>query len=395
MNHCGLYIHTPFCETKCGYCDFYSVALKDRPTAPLVRALETELRRRVVGTPMRISTVFVGGGTPTLLPPGDLNALFGLLAELLDGHPVTEFTVEANPATVDAQKLRILTAAGVDRISMGAQSWHEAELATLERLHSPADIAPGVELIRRHGVKRLNLDLIFGIPGQTMESWSQSLDRTMALGVDHISCYGLTYEPATKLTAQLKAGSITPCDEEIEAAMYLNAIDALQAAGYEQYEISNFAQPGQECRHNLIYWRNEPYIGVGPSAAGYIGGRRYKNIADVGGYVRGMRDEGHAEAESEHIIGPALAGETIMMQLRLNEGVDLDALRRRTGIDPLDTMHMSLERHRAAGLVTIDGARLKLTRTGRLVSDAIIADFFAEIGRDAEKVTHGVRPNRT
>ena len=246
MSDCGLYVHVPFCETKCGYCDFYSVPLRERPATPLVRCLVTELQKRVADCDANIRTVFIGGGTPTVLPMADFTLLFEAVREALSGNDVVEFTVEANPATLDHDKLAILTSAGMDRISMGAQSWHPAELAALERLHSPDDIAPGVELARAHGIERINLDVMFGIGGQTMASWSESLERTIDLGVDHISCYGLTYEPGTRLTAQYTAGKITPCDGGLEAEMYEYAIDRLSEAGFQQYEISNLAIPGQE-----------------------------------------------------------------------------------------------------------------------------------------------------
>ena len=213
MADCGLYIHVPFCDTKCGYCDFYSVALENRATASLVDCLLTETRDRIARAGASVRTVFVGGGTPTVLPPTEFTVLFEGLRDVLGTHPVEEFTVEANPATVDDRKLDVLVAAGVDRISMGAQSWHASELETLERIHNPGDTERGVELIRNHGIDRINLDLIFGIPGQSAGTWAESMNRALALGVDHLSCYGLTYEPGTRLTAQRDARKITPCDE--------------------------------------------------------------------------------------------------------------------------------------------------------------------------------------
>lgn len=428
----GLYIHTPFCETKCGYCDFYSVALKGRSTGPLVDAILRELDLRLLHkaaeaspatefaptaaaasrrrTTLPIRTVFIGGGTPTLLPFDDLARLLRRVNDLLPvaqqaGLPdcagasgCVEFTVEANPATVDEGKARLLVESGVTRVSMGAQSFLPAELTALERLHSPEDVAPSAEVLRRAGIGQINIDLIFGIPGQTIDSWLFSLRRAIELAPDHIACYGLTYEPGTRLTAQRDAGRVMPCEEEPEAEMFERTIDVLAAAGYEQYEISNFARPGCECRHNLIYWRNLPYVGIGPSAAGCypgpelvalmqsaggdqgrligadpadlrqpngappppfsmaaeagpagpggwplhrsaVGGdramRRYKNVPDIARYTRMMTDTGCAEIESEVIEGQTLAHEMILMQLRLNEGMSISDFRARTGRDPL------------------------------------------------------------
>ncbi len=378
---CGLYVHVPFCETKCGYCDFYSVPLLEgRETGPLVRCVVSELRSRKRSASGAIRTIFVGGGTPTLLPLGDLRCLFDALGEVASGGEVSEFTVEANPATIDDAKLSVLTGAGVDRLSMGAQSWSVDELAQLERLHSPDDIAPGVLMARRHGIRRINLDLIFGIPGQTLASWSNSLDRTIALCVDHISCYGLTYEAGTRLTAQMGAGRVTRCDEELEADMYTHAIDRLAAAGYEQYEISNFARLGERCAHNVAYWRNDPYIGVGPSAAGYLNGERYKNVADIGRYVAGIEERGEAVLTRERVSGVALAGETIMMQLRQMEGLNVGRFTRQTGIDALSALAPELSRFSESGLLTVDRERIALTRAGFLVADGIISELYAALG---------------
>ncbi len=396
MTKCGLYIHIPFCDSKCGYCDFYSIAVKDRPTAPLVACVIAELRDRLRRGAPTIRTVFIGGGTPTVLQPGELETLFGALREMLSPHAVAEFTVEANPATVDDEKLSILTAAGVDRISMGAQSWHVPELEALERLHSPDDIEPGVALVRAHGIERLNLDLIFGIPGQSMASWTESIDRTLALGVDHLSCYGLTYEEGTRLTAQRRAGRIESCPEGIETDMYLHVIDRLSGAGFEQYEISSFARPGQRCRHNMTYWRNEPYIGAGPSAGGFVNGVRYKNVSDIGDYVKRVSSGLDPANESERVEGPVLAAEIILMQLRLAEGMDLERFAQRTGIDARDALAPSLERHEAAGLVDLSGRALVLTARGRLITDTIIADLyadlFASVGVARPAVSLGDRP---
>ncbi|MEK7756258.1 MAG: radical SAM family heme chaperone HemW [Planctomycetota bacterium] len=373
----GLYVHVPFCETKCGYCDFYSVALNDRNPAPLVDCLGRELRQRVNGHAHAVRTVFFGGGTPTILPLSELARLLNFLNEVVEVRGLEEFTVEANPATVDDEKAELLVSTGVSRVSMGAQSFFPDELATLERLHSPEDIAPSMATLRRHGVGQINLDLIFGIPGQTLETWSQSLARAIDLGPDHIACYGLTYEPGTRLTAMRRHGRMTPCDEDIEADMFLRTFDTLESAGYRQYEISNYAKPGCECRHNLLYWRNEPYIGVGPSAAGCLNGRRYKNVPDVAGYVRLIERDGHAEVESENIDTEMLITEMVMMQLRLNEGLSIAAFRERIGVDPRDSFGDALTRLVDLGLVAVSETHIALTRSGRLVANTVVADLAA------------------
>lgn len=379
LSNAGLYVHLPFCETKCGYCDFYSVPLEGRATAPVVERVRRELAARLADRTVQVKTVFFGGGTPTLLPIAELAELLTTVRQLVDVPALDEFTVEANPATVEDAKATLLVSLGVTRVSMGAQSFFPSELAALERLHSPEDIPSSVATLRRNGVGQINLDLIFGIPGQTLSTWGESLRRAMDLGPNHIACYGLTFEPGTRLTAQLRSGRVTACDENLEADLFLAAIDTLEAAGYRQYEISNFAQPSCESKHNLVYWRNEPYVAVGPSAAGCVGGRRYKNVPDIAAYIRMMDEQGHAEIESEVIEGEKLAMEMILMQLRLNEGLSVAAFRTRTGVDPRSAFGAALDRWVAQGYLVVSDTSIALTRAGRLVANRVITDLASEL----------------
>ncbi len=323
----------------------------------------------------RIETVFIGGGTPTILPLDELDELLTAVGRAASPPRVREFTIEANPATVGDEKANLLVRHGVTRVSMGAQSFFPAELAVLERLHSPGDIKPSVATLRRCGVAEVNLDLIFGIPGQTNETWAESLSRAIDLEPDHIACYGLTYEPGTPLTGLREFEQIEPVEEGLEAELYSQAIETLSDAGYAQYEISNFARPGRQCQHNLIYWRNGPYIGVGPSAAGCVDGRRYKNVADVAGYIRMVDSQGHAEFESETIDTPTLMTEMIMMQLRLLEGLSIAAFCERTGIEPLRAFRKVLPRLFDLGFVAVSDTHIVLTRKGRLIGDAVMAEL--------------------
>lgn len=376
----GLYVHIPFCETKCGYCDFYSVAVKDRDTSPLVEGVIQEIETRLGDNAYRVQTVFCGGGTPTILPAYQLETLLKTIARFTPVDHLQEFTVEANPATVDREKAALLKASGVNRVSMGAQSFYPDELETLERIHSPDDIAPSVKVLRDQGIEQINLDLIFGIPGQTLETWSGSLQQAIALKLDHLACYGLMYEPATRLTAMKRTGRITPCDEQLEADMFELTIDVLGDAGYRQYEISNFAKPGCESLHNLMYWRNEPYVGVGPSAAGCVDGRRYKNIADVGGYLAGLKERGHAESESEVLDCETLMHEMVLMQLRLVEGLSIQNFYDRTGANPVELFGEVLSRFVDEGYVTVSDTHISLTRRGRLVTNSIMTDLALRCG---------------
>ena len=374
----GLYVHVPFCETKCGYCDFYSVPLGDRATAPLVRAIVAELERRRPSVAQPFETIFVGGGTPTLLPLNDMNALFGRLADVARRDPVIEFTTEANPATVDDAKVRLLVDCGVNRISFGGQSFHQHELDVLERLHCPADIGPGIRLARAGGIGQVNLDLIFGIPGQTLASWRESLHRAVDLGVDHLACYGLTYEPGTPLTSQVQRGLMTPCDNDLEADMYLLAIELLESCGLEQYEISNFAKSGCRCRHNLIYWSNQPYVGIGPSAASYVSGARFKNVPLIETYIDDLEHGRDPWREQERLTGIDLAGETAMVQLRLNRGIDVSQFEKQVGLNPLELYGEQITSCTASGLLESTPSRIFLTAAGRLVADRVIRGFLPD-----------------
>lgn len=285
----SIYVHLPFCRTRCGYCDFYVQLFNPGAVTPLVDALLAELAAYQARVPLAVDTLFVGGGTPTVLPPAELARVLAALRSTVAPDAELEFTVEANPATVTDVVARVLVDHGVNRVSLGAQSFEPTELRALQRTHQPAQVAQTLDTCRRHGIERLTIDLIFGIPGQTLVSWEKNLNTAVGLGVEHLSCYGLTYESGTPLHKWLHEGRVQKCDEDLEADMYERMLDVLPAAGLALYEISNFARPGAACRHNLRYWYNEPYLGLGPSAAGYVAGVRYKNVPDTAAYVQGIQ----------------------------------------------------------------------------------------------------------
>lgn len=377
MADVGLYVHIPFCRSRCGYCDFYTNVPRAGEMAAFVDALVKELRTTVESRPMHVRTVFVGGGTPTVLPIELFRTLFESIGKVVDQHRPIEFTVEANPASLDAAKAGILRDCGVGRISMGAQSFHDEELEVLDRIHRVADIGPSVEIIRQAGFEHLNLDLIFGIPGQTPAGWAESLQQAVLLGVDHLSCYGLTYEPDTPMRARRQTGEIEPVSEETEREMLLRAIDWLASQGIEQYEISNFARPGARCEHNLRYWRNEPVIGVGPSAASYVDGVRWRNLPDTAEYVRRI-GAGQSTAVDEERLSPLeRAGETAMLALRTTAGIECGRFRKATGFDPGRLFRDVIARHVEAGRLVADQGRIWLTRDGMLVADSVLADFLS------------------
>ncbi len=366
----GLYVHVPFCFHKCHYCDFYSfVDSRGRQPAFTERLLEEiEASEAYLSGPLE--TIFIGGGTPTLLEPG----LLGRVLAALSPFGAAEVTVEANPETVTEPLMEVLVRGGVNRISIGAQSFHPGHLRMLERHHAPASVRRSVELARAAGIANINLDLIFAIPGQDLAGWQDDLEEALSLQPEHLSCYGLTYEANTPMTARLRSGSVTRVEEDVEAEMYLAAIDRLAAAGFEHYEISNWSLPGRRCRHNLLYWMNEAWWPCGPSAAGHCGGVRWKNMPNIGLYLesRGLPPVTAVERLDED----ARAGEALMLRLRLVEGIALPDLASLLGTGPSAGRRAeAIERHVEGGLLVRDRERLRLSRRGLLLADTVLADL--------------------
>jgi oxygen-independent coproporphyrinogen-3 oxidase len=365
------YVHVPFCARQCGYCDFAIAVGQDHLAELYLDALAAELA--TLGTPQPVRTVFIGGGTPTHLSAAQLDRLLSAVAYWLPLDPggEAEFTIEANPDTLDADKADVLAEHGVTRVSLGAQSFHPHLLGVLDRAHGPGEVARASELVRRR-IPQVSLDLIFGVPGQTEAQWREDLRQALALGPDHVSTYGLTYEKGTPLWKRRQRGLVRPLDEDAELALYATAIDALEAAGFEHYEISNFARPGCRSRHNQVYWANEAYFGFGMGAARYVLGRRELNTRDLRGYVRRVLAGEPATFQSEE-LGPAeRAKETMALQLRRSEGIVRPAFRAQTGFDLDALAGEALARHAEQGLLDDDGVRVRLTRRGQYVADAVI-----------------------
>jgi oxygen-independent coproporphyrinogen-3 oxidase len=368
------YVHVPFCAHKCGYCDFASLAGADALADRYLAALERELANRL-GTPRPVATIFVGGGTPTRLDAEQLGRLLGLLNRWLPLEHGGEWTVEANPGTLDAEKADALARAGVNRVSLGAQSFHVPALRVLERDHAPGDVPRAVALVRDR-FERWSLDLIFGVPDTTLAHWRDDLGRALDFGPSHLSCYGLTYEKGTALWKQWDAGLVRAVEEDVERAMYEHTLDRLHRAGLFSYEISNFARPGHECRHNLAYWENAPYYGFGLGAARYVDGERAVNTRDLLGYLRRVEAGGDPTGPRERLDPEAEARETAILMLRRTRlGIDRDAFRIRTGFDLDALAGEALARHVEARLLEDDGRRLRLTRAGLLLADGIMADL--------------------
>jgi oxygen-independent coproporphyrinogen-3 oxidase len=365
------YIHIPFCAHHCGYCDFAIATGQDHLIELYLDALADELA--TLDEPRPVRTVFLGGGTPTHLNANQLERLLSVIYRWLplDADEEAEFSIECNPDSLTADKIAVLADHGVNRVSLGAQSFHAELLGVLERAHNPEEIARAVERVRRR-IDQVSLDLIFGVPGQTECHWRTDLNRALALAPDHLSTYGLTYEKGTPLWKRRRRGQIRPLDEETELKLYTLSIDTLETAGFEHYEISNFARPGRRCRHNQVYWANEAYFGFGMGAARYVLGRRELNTRDLRLYIRQALSSESVTWQSEELPPEERARETIAVQLRRAEGIDRAAFHTQTGFDLDAVAGPALVLHVEQGFLADDGRRVHLTRRGKYVADTVI-----------------------
>jgi oxygen-independent coproporphyrinogen-3 oxidase len=362
----------PFCAHHCGYCDFAVSTGHDHQIDLYLDALAAELAR--LEQPQRVRTVFIGGGTPTYLSAPQLELLFEAVLKWLTLTPGYEFSIEANPATLTAEKIGVLADAGVNRVSLGAQSFNLRALRVLERDHQPDDVSRAVDLLKRK-IANVSLDLIFGVPGQTLADWQRDLRQALALEPDHLSTYGLTYEKGTRLWKQRERSEVTPVNEDLEHAFYATAMDVLETAGLEHYEISNFARPGRRCRHNQVYWANEAYFGFGIGAARYVLGRRELNARSLQGYLKRALAGEPTIIQSECLEPFERARETMAIQLRRSEGIVRRAFQAQTGYEVDAIVGPPLARHVALGLLHDDGESVRLTRAGKFVADTVIRDL--------------------
>ena len=372
----ALYVHVPFCRSRCRYCDFYSNILDEKSAREYVHAVARELDANAAALAKPLETIYIGGGTPTSLPRELLESLLGKISPLSSAD--TEFTIEANPGTVTAEISQMLVRAGVNRVSLGSQSFIGDELRLLGRSHTAEQIVQAVGELRSAGVDNLSLDLIYGIPGQSADSWADSMRQAMALAPEHLSCYALSFEPGTPLAEELAQGRLAQTDDEFQRQCYYTAIAMAGQAGLEHYEISNFARAGRACKHNLTYWRNNSYLGIGPAAASYIHGVRRTNIADLGAYVSAIVAGTPSPCAAERLTGAAAAAEALMLELRLIEGVNRDQFRRRYGCDPLTGFPRTFGRYQAIGALLVSDSHIRISPESLFVSDAIAADLLAE-----------------
>ena len=397
MQPIALYVHIPFCETKCPYCDFNTYAKIESLIPGYVSALRTEIELwagLLDGPPVR--TVFFGGGTPSYLPSEDISALMTTISECFPLQNDAEITLEANPGDFTPDKLNHFLDAGINRLSIGVQSFDDGLLGLLGRRHSAADAVEAYRMARDAGYDNVSIDLMYGLPNQTVDHWQESLARTADLRPPHISLYALTLEGSTPMEHSVALGTLPTPDPDLAADMYAMAEHDLGALGYRHYEISNWATDGKEGLHNIVYWRNEPYLGVGPGAHSSLANHRFSNLKPPREYIKRLQDhsgsltslEGTAEDAQaaiqsipvvdtiEFIDRRLEMAETMMLGLRLDTGVSVPAFEARFGASPVDVYREELNELLPTGLVeTVDG-RIRLTDKGRFLSNEVFVRFF-------------------
>ncbi len=373
----SLYLHIPFCHTRCHYCDFNTYAGILPLREPYVRALLTEidlagqLAQLTDGAPRRSRTIFFGGGTPSLLTVEQITRLLNACRKAFAVDEDAEITLEANPGTLSREQLGGLRMAGVNRLSLGSQSFDAELLKTLGRIHSPGDITQALRNARAAGFTSINLDFMFGLPGQTMRHWQETLDQALALHPEHFSLYSLIIEEGTPFYTWTHEGIITPGDEDLCADMYEYADERLQAEGYENYEISNWALPGHQSRHNLTYWQNLPYLGMGAGAHSYFGGRRFFNVIDPQEYINQLKKRQRPEGGSETIDRVQEMSETAFLALRTAQGLHLPTFEERFADSFTRFVGERLRLVEDAGLLEQEQGWLRLSKRGRLLGNEV------------------------
>ena len=375
MGEClGLYLHIPFCRSKCDYCDFYSLAGREDRMDEYQKALVRHVvESSAVARNCPVDSIYIGGGTPTWYGEKRLLELLRTVKRHFCMAKDVEVTVEANPDSVDGKMLRRLRRAGVNRISMGMQSGSDEELRSVHRPHTYQQVEDAVAAVRAAKIRNLNLDLIYGLPGQTEESWHETVEKALSLGPEHLSCYGLTIEEGTPLAQRVARGEQLP-DEDQQAALYLWTVERLAQAGYEQYEISNFAKRGYQSRHNMKYWMGRPYMGLGVAAHSDFGGRRYSFVSDLDAYIQGMLSGDEVVDESEKITRRERGSEYLMLRLRTVHGIDEWEYRREYMMN-FDPIEAKLSEFEQKGWARRQGRRWQFTPEGFLLSNQLIGQL--------------------
>lgn len=374
----SLYVHVPFCVRKCDYCAFYSVPLheKNSKVQTYLQGLKKEIELRREDVPEGVSSLFVGGGTPTSLNDEELKIFFDLLKQGFNIPETGEQTIEGNPGTLTREKLRIIRQAGINRISLGVQAMDDALLRKIGRIHTVQDVREGIRLVREAGFTNLNLDLMFGLPGQSLSDWQESLKEAVKLEPEHLSIYGLMIEEETPLAQNQRLLDILPNDD-LQAEMYNWTRSYLSEEGYLHYETSNFARPGFECQHNLGYWSGQDYLGLGPGAVSYSHPIRSKNREDIERYIHNLEENilPIEPEEVEHLTEHERIAERIILGLRLSQGVRLDLFQQEFNQDIRDIFPGVLERYIRLNVLSLNEDILKLNPDYWFVANGVLQEF--------------------
>lgn len=365
----ALYIHIPFCRQKCLYCDFYSAEYSESLAGSYISVILKELQ----GLSQDFPSIYIGGGTPSILSLDLLDKLLSGLKKFI--KPEMEFTIEVNPESVDSEKLNLFLDKGINRISIGAQSFDDKKLNSLGRIHNAKQASEAIGLSKKSGFKNINIDMIFGVGGENLKAWQSELEKAIGCGCQHISCYSLSYEKDTPLFRMREKKAIAPLDDEIAADMYAYTISCLPKMGFEHYEVSNFAKPGFECAHNLNYWDNNSYVGLGPSAVSYADGSRSENVRDAEEYVDRYKKGASLVARSKKLSGIKMAKETAGVKIRVKQGIDYDWFKNKTGFDFKEIEKDALGDLAEQGLIEYNEKNVRLTDKGFLFSDTVSSAF--------------------
>ena len=381
----AIYIHIPFCAKHCAYCDFNTyvekaqAAIVGRTTDAICRDIEHTAGELREVSPLRpVETVFFGGGTPTFLSGEQLAQILRTIRDSFPFAENAEISSEANPGSSDAAKFDAMRQAGFNRLSVGVQAFDDTLLTALDRFHTAGEAENALTMARRAGFANLNLDLMFGLPLQTMAHWQATLERALALGTEHLSLYALTLEAGTRFDRLYAGGKLELPSEDDELSMYERSIEILTAAGYEHYEVSNFARPGFRSRHNQVYWRNESYLGFGPGAVSYVGGRRWKRERLPNRYAEKVESGLDLSVESEAVDADGTLGETMMLGLRLRDGLPMQRIRDRFRVEPLEKFAPQIETLTRRGLLETQNDVLKLTHRGLLLANDALSEFLPD-----------------
>ena len=370
----SVYIHIPFCATKCYYCAFNTYAFHKEQAKAYLTALRTEMELYASDTES-LQTIFIGGGTPSILSANALAQLFTDIQQHFRITPDAEITVECNPGTVDTEKLSVMRDNGVNRLSFGLQAMQDETLKQLGRIHTVAEFLESYHLAREHRFENINIDLIFALPNQVIEAWHHTLNEVISLDPEHISAYNLVMEETTPFYEQWQAGELHLPTEDTEADMFQYTIETLTAHGYTHYEICNFAKPNREARHNLVYWNNQPCIGLGAGASGYVNGIRYSNIRGIVPYINKLSKRNKPIANTERLTGHAEKAETLMLALRKREGISLDVYRNRFAENIEVVFGSILKKWMDLGLLERTATHLRLTSRGRFLANEIFVEL--------------------